>query len=294
MAEDNASPGDAKKLGDFLRAHRERRTPEDVGLPNNGRRRTPGLRREEVAALSGVGLAWYTWLEQGRVIPSRKVLEAVARTLGLHGAAFRHVLTLGGMVEPVSLDPGAESEFVQSVRSLLDTWETSPALLLDSRFDVVAWNAAYSAVWSDPDLLPANRRNFMWCAVGDPALRHGIVEWEKLGRAVLAQFRAQTARHSVDPRVQEIYALLHEDFPEFEEWWECHGVGDLAMRTVTVRVPRHGDLRLVFSAFRPVEAPEHMVIVQAPLHAADRFLVAELVDKRDFMIPVTQICHHGS
>ncbi|GAA4889789.1 helix-turn-helix transcriptional regulator [Saccharopolyspora cebuensis] len=274
---DRATSGDAKQLGEFLRAHRERRSPAEVGLPDHGRRRTPGLRREEVAALSGIGLAWYTWLEQGRVIPSRQVLEAVAATLGLRGAALRHVLVLGGLGERTSPDPEADAGFARSARCLLDAWERSPAVLLDPRFDVVAWNAAYRAVWSDPERIAVQRRNFMWCVVGDPVFRDRIAEWEDFARAVLGQFQAQTSRNGGDPRVQEVHRSLRADFPEFEAWWDCRGVGDLAVRKVSARIPGRGELELVCSALRPVEAPDHLVVVQAPVRAADRALVADLV-----------------
>lgn len=267
----------SKELGAFLRAHRERRSPRDVGLPDTGRRRTPGLRREEVAALSGVGLAWYTWLEQGRVIPSRKVLEAVARTLGLNAVSYRHVLALSGLLPPTP-DGAGHDEVAARVQSLLDTWENSPAVLLDSRFDITAWNEAYAAVWSDPAAIPAERRNLMWCVAGSPAFRSTLLDWEPVARAVLAHFRGQTARlAATDRRTQEIYATLRQDFPELAEWWECQGVGDLTARRISVLLPRHGGLDLLFSAFRPVDDPEALIVVQAPVGPADRELVSRLV-----------------
>lgn len=267
----------SKELGAFLRAHRERRSPRDVGLPDTGRRRTPGLRREEVAALSGVGLAWYTWLEQGRVIPSRKVLEAVARTLGLNAVSYRHVLALSGLLPPAP-DGAGHDEVAARVQCLLDTWENSPAVLLDSRFDITAWNEAYAAVWSDPAAVPAGRRNLMWCVAGSPAFRSTLLDWEPLARAVLAHFRGQTARlAATDRRTQEIYATLRADFPELAEWWECQGVGDLTARRISVLLPRHGGLDLLFSAMRPVDDPEALIVVQAPVGPADRELVARLV-----------------
>ncbi|GHJ38956.1 helix-turn-helix transcriptional regulator [Streptomyces sp. TS71-3] len=267
-----------KELGAFLRAHRERRRPEDVGLPGTGRRRTPGLRREEVAALSGVGLAWYTWLEQGRVVSSKKVLEAVSRTLGLDTASYRHVLALAGHLPP----EGGEAEHgtvARRTQPLLDSWETSPAVLLDCRFDITAWNAAYAAVWSDPALLPASRRNLMWCMVGDPAVRDGLKDWEEVARAVLFHFRAQTARRTEDRRTQEVYAVLNDDFPELSDWWSCQGVDDLTARDVTALLPA-GELHLTFSAFRPVDDPEALVLVQAPAGEQDRALVSRRLGER--------------
>lgn len=287
----------SKELGAFLRAHRERRSPQDVGLPDTGRRRTPGLRREEVAALSGVGLAWYTWLEQGRVIPSRKVLEAVARTLGLDAVSYRHVLALSGLLPP-AVDGAGHDEVAARLQGLLDTWENSPAVLLDSRFDITAWNAAYAAVWSDPAGIPAGRRNLMWCVAGSPAFRSTLLDWEPLARAVLAHFRGQTARLATsDPRTREIYAILRADFPELAQWWECQGVGDLTARRVSMLLPRHGGLDLQFSAFRPVDDPEALIVVQAPVGPGDRELVSRLVrEGRDTGAEVVRIgrCRAGS
>ncbi|MFF0739937.1 helix-turn-helix domain-containing protein [Streptomyces sp. NPDC004111] len=275
--ENSANSANSKELGAFLRAHRERRAPRDVGLPDTGRRRTPGLRREEVAALSGVGLAWYTWLEQGRVIPSRKVLEAVARTLGLNAVSYRHVLALSGLLPPAP-DGAGHDEVASRVRPLLDTWESSPAVLVDSRFDITAWNDAYAAVWSDPAGIPAHRRNLMWCVAGHPAFRSTLLDWEPVARAVLAHFRGQTARLAdTDPRTREVYATLRADFPELAPWWECQGVGDLTARQLSVLLPGHGGLDLLLSAFRPVDDPQALILVQAPVGAADRELVGELV-----------------
>ncbi|MFI6999086.1 helix-turn-helix transcriptional regulator [Nocardia sp. NPDC050175] len=269
---DSANP---KELSAFLRAHREQRQPEDVGLPNTGRRRTPGLRREEVAALAGVGVAWYTWLEQGRVVASKKVLESVAQILGLDVPARRHLLALAGYLPP-ALEQTDHQAVARRTQCLLDSWETSPAVLLDSRFDITAWNRAYAAVWSDPGHIAPARRNFMWCVAGDPAIRANVIEWNDLARAVLAQFRTQTARHD-DARTQEIYAVLRADFPELTTWWECQAIDDLTAREVVVAVGPHDRLRLMFSAFRPVDDPDALVLVQAPATLADRSTVASLV-----------------
>ncbi len=267
-----------KELGAFLRAHREQLRPEDVGLPRTGRRRTPGLRREGVAALSGVGLAWYVWLEQGRVVPSRKVLEAVARTLSLDVASQRHMLALAGHLPPTPSETEHDA-VAQRAQALLDSWATSPAVLVDGRFDITAWNAAYAAVWSDPARIPVSRRNLMWCAVGDHTIRNGLTDWEPVARAILAQFRAQTVRRSADRRTQEIYSILRADFPALTQWWECQGVEDLTAREVRVTQPRGDELRLTLMAFRPVDDPEALVLVQTPVRQADHALVARLVGR---------------
>ncbi|MEV4496162.1 helix-turn-helix transcriptional regulator [Micromonospora arborensis] len=274
---EHAKPTHPKELGAFLRAHRERRNPVDVGLRDTGRRRTPGLRREEVAALSGVGVAWYTWLEQGRIVPSKKVLDSVARTLGLRPASYRHLLALAGLMPDSPVEVNHQKQIAPSTQELLDSWETSPAVLLDCRFDITAWNAAYAAVWFDPELVPAIRRNLMWfMAGGAPDVQETVECWEPLARATLAQFRAQTARRAEDPRTRELYAVLNEDFPELSGWWQCQGVDDLRSRPVSLRVAGRR-LQLKLFAFRPVDDPEALILVQTPARDADRALIENLV-----------------
>ncbi|MFD0633772.1 helix-turn-helix domain-containing protein [Catenulispora yoronensis] len=144
-----STPAAGQELGTFLRAYRALLKPEDVGLPTAPRRRTPGLRREEVASLAGVSIAWYTWLEQGRVAASRQVLESVGRVLRLDDTETRHALRLAGFYEP-EVEPGPAAGPRSALQPVLDSWPVSPAVLLDRNFDVVAWNAAWSAVWGDP------------------------------------------------------------------------------------------------------------------------------------------------
>ncbi|MEV4419005.1 helix-turn-helix transcriptional regulator [Patulibacter sp. NPDC049589] len=283
---DAGNAANLKELGRFLRAHRERTTPEDVGLPVNGRRRTPGLRREEVAALSGVGLAWYSWIEQGRVAASKHVLEAIGRTLRLEPAPSRHLLALAGHMPPPKPEVDHEA-LVRRASPLLDAWPTSPALLLDRRLDITAWNAAYAAVWSDPAEIAPERRNLMWTLVGDPAVRSGLVDPEPLARAVLAQMRMQTAPRMDDPRTQELYEVLNADFPELHEWWTCQGVADLTTRRIEVRTPGGDELRLDLHAMRPVDDPEGLVLLQAPVGPADHEAVVAAVRAGRFPISRT-------
>jgi transcriptional regulator with XRE-family HTH domain len=267
---------DLKQVGAFLRAHREHTTPAQVGLPAAGRRRTPGLRREEVAALSGVGLAWYSWIEQGRVSASRHVLEAISRTLGLDPASRRHLLALAGYHQPVSAAERRDVAVTPAMRTLLSAHGTSPAVLVDHRLDIVAWNAAYSAVWPDPGRTAPLRRNLMWTAVGDPVLRGIVADWDDYAKAILAHYRTQIAHHASDERVLELQRLLRADFPEFADWWSCQGVAPLTTREIALRAGTD-DLRLSMTALRPVDDPGALLIVQTPVADADHELVEMLV-----------------
>jgi len=158
-----------RELASFLRTRRERLAPEDVGLPPGYRRRTPGLRREEVAQLSGVGVTWYTWLEQGRPInASAQVLEAVARTLRLDVSERSHLFTLAGVADQ-------STRFVEScepaVRDLVEGMDPYPAVLVGPRYDILAWNRAYAALQGDVSRLPQRYRNVMWLAFTQPTWR---------------------------------------------------------------------------------------------------------------------------
>ncbi|WP_043718736.1 helix-turn-helix transcriptional regulator [Kutzneria sp. 744] len=266
-----------RKLGAFLRAHREHVKPSDIGLPGTIRRRTPGLRREEVAALAGIGLAWYTWLEQGRVAASKRVLDALAVALRLDEDAHRHMLSLAGLQPPDSdEDDGSVGELLQPV---LDGWPTSPALLLDRRLDVIAWNEAYSALWTDPELLPRSRRNALWIMVGDPVVQKSLTDWEPFAKAVATQFRAQADRYPDDERIRQIYSILNRDNPELAHWWACHTVRTFTTRPVRVTLSGVGDVDLVCSMFRPVDNLDSVVLLLTPARAIDHQRVSRVIDR---------------
>src|SRR6266540_1325024 len=149
------------ELASFLRSRRERIRPEDVGLPPGGRRRTPGLRREEVAQLAGVGVTWYTWLEQGRDINvSTQVLDAISRTLRLDRLERNHLYTLAG----VPIAPGAVecSVLTRPALRILEQLAPYPASVLNRRYDVLACNAAYRKIFIDLDEIPVEDRNLLW------------------------------------------------------------------------------------------------------------------------------------
>ncbi|WP_406293333.1 helix-turn-helix domain-containing protein [Embleya sp. NBC_00888] len=261
--EPNAAPNPGRReLGAFLRAHRAQIRPEDVGLPAGTRRRTPGLRREEVAVLSGVGLTWYVWLEQGRVDASRQVLDALARTLGLDADGYRHLLELAGLHagEP---DETLSTDRISVLRPLLDAFAGAPTLLMDQRMDVLAWNAAYPRYWPDPAEVPVERRNLMWLTVAHPPTRAALEDWEPYARAVLAQFRERVGRRPGDARVREVLDLLRGDVPELDAWWECRGVASLTAREVGVR-GSWGRARFAVRAMRPADAPEALILTFLP------------------------------
>jgi transcriptional regulator with XRE-family HTH domain len=212
-----------QELGTFLRSRRERITPQQVGLIAAGRRRTPGLRREELAQMAGVGVTWYTWLEQGRDINvSGQVLEAVCRALLLDASERAHVLTLAGLDdheivrECAALSP--------SVQVMLDQLSPFPASVANARFDLLAFNDVYSNLITDLNDLRPEDRNTLWLGFTNPAWRKALVEWEDgMGRMV-AQYRLNMADHVGEPLWKDLVRRLSDASPEFVDMWSRRDV----------------------------------------------------------------------
>ncbi|SHN20573.1 helix-turn-helix transcriptional regulator [Actinacidiphila paucisporea] len=265
------------QLGAFLRAHRELLRPGDVGLTATARRRTPGLRREEVASLSGVGLAWYTWLEQGRVTASRQVLAALARTLRLDPVEVRHAMRLAGHHEPASPAGDGDAALAPVVQPVLDAWPASPAVLLDRHFDVLAWNSAWAALWGSPGEVAPCRRNLLWLMAADERLHTVLPDWVPLAMNVFQHFRAQAGAALSEDRTAQVYRALEEDVPELSHWWGCRSVAELTARTLTVRPPGGGAMDLSLSSFHPVDDPSALILLFTPPTAADRARMNDLV-----------------
>jgi transcriptional regulator with XRE-family HTH domain len=212
-----------RELAAFLRSRRDRLSPQVLGLPDGGRRRTPGLRREEVAQHAGVGLTWYTWLEQGRAInASAEVLSAIARTLRLDRFERAHLFTLAGVPDP---DLPVEDEVVpRSVLAMLQQLHPMPAHVVTSRYDLLAWNQAYAALMGDLESIPRERRNALWLLFTEPSWRELVVDWHSSSRHVLARFRANMAAHVGEPAWTGLVAELSEVSEEFRELWSHHEV----------------------------------------------------------------------
>lgn len=258
-----------RELADFLRTRRAALTPRDVGLPEGGRRRTPGLRREEVAALAGVGTTWYTWLEQARdVRASRSVLEAVGEALRLTPAEHRHLLRLG-RGEEVDL-PGVEPEHASpTLRRMIEHLGPNPAYLLSRRWDFLVWNDALAAVFGDPGEVPPERRNHVWLMFTDPLRRELTVDWEATTRVIVARFRADAARHVDDPAFERLVAELKEASPDFRRLWRRHEVADDMTGRKVLRHPTVGTLVFEHAALRPGEAPDQRLVLYTPLPEED-------------------------
>jgi transcriptional regulator with XRE-family HTH domain len=257
------------ELADFLRRRRESLQPEDVGLPGGGRRRTPGLRREEVAQLAGVGTTWYTWLEQARdVRASAEVLEALARALRLTTAERAHLLLLGrGEAAPVTQPPAERAS--ASLKRLISHLGCNPAFVLGRRWDYLAWNNAACALFGDLAALPRGARNHVWLMFMDPARRELFPDWERSSRLVTAKFRADSARHLNDPSFEALIQALRRSSPEFCRAWARHEVAsDGGGRKEAVH-PLVGELVFEHAVFRPEGEGDQRLVLYSPLPEHD-------------------------
>ncbi|MER6814323.1 helix-turn-helix transcriptional regulator [Spirillospora sp. NPDC000708] len=223
------------ELAEFLRSRRERITPHEVGMPPGPRRRTPGLRREEVAQLAGVGVTWYTWLEQGRPInASTQVLDAVARTLRLDGAEREHLYRLAEV--PEAEPPDEAEQLPEDMRTILDELLPLPASVCNARSDVLAWNAAFSAIFPSVETFPPSERNTMWITFTTPPCCNPIGNMAEEMPMHVAVFRYRYSRHMNEPGWKELVQRLQAANPEFARLWAEH---EVALPGPRVKVFRH-------------------------------------------------------
>ncbi|WP_405013416.1 helix-turn-helix transcriptional regulator [Kitasatospora sp. NBC_01539] len=258
-----------RELAAFLRSRRERISPEQVGLPETGRRRTPGLRREEVAQLATVGVTWYTWLEQGRDIQvSAQVLGSVARALRLDPTERAHLFVLAGADDPA---PVVECATVTpAVRALLAQLEPLPAAVLNSRYDVLAHNRAYTWIAGDLDALPPEERNLMWLAFTDSVFRRTLVDVDEAHPDMVARFRAAMADHGSEPAWKSLLTRLRRASPEFEAAWERHEVAGLGNGLKRFLLPEAGLLRFEYTNLWLGPRPGPRLVAYTPQDAETR------------------------
>ena len=241
-------PKKRRELGDFPRAHRARLSPASLGLPTIGRRRTPGLRREEVAQACGMSPTWYTWLEQGRdIAASPPALSALARALQLTPAERAYLFELADRRDP-SLSASADQEGMDVPPALARAIAAidGPAYLLDSLWNARAWNRQAAALfvgWLDGAVDDTGDRNLLRYVFLSPVARKIIPDWQARARRVLAEFRADSSRHLEDADLQALVEDLRRRSTLFTQCWSEHAVVD---RTGGERIfdhPRKGRLR---------------------------------------------------
>jgi transcriptional regulator with XRE-family HTH domain len=235
-----------QELASFLRSRRERISPEQAGLPVAGRRRTPGLRREEVAQLAGVGVTWYTWLEQGRDINvSEQVLAAIAGTLRLDPYERRHLYTLAGHPEP-PMDRDTKA-IPSAILVMLGHLEPIPATVINARFDLLAYNRTYEQMVGGLDHLPFEDRNQLLQVFTSPRWRASTLDWEDAAVRLVGRFRAGMAAHAAEPSWKSLLARLRNESPDFERLWDQHEVRAPENFTKRYLHPEVGALKLDYT-----------------------------------------------
>jgi transcriptional regulator with XRE-family HTH domain len=247
-----------EELGKFLKARRAKLSPEDFGMPAGSRRRTPGLRREEVALLAGVGVTWYTWLEQGRSINvSTQVLDAVAQTLRLDGAERWHLYRLA---EATPTRTGVSADAVpDELLLMLHSLSPNPAVVMNGRMDIYESNDGHRALCRDWHEMPCIHHNLLWCVITEPSARAKLLNYDSEVRHLVARLRAGYGLNVGDPDWEEDIARLSRTSAEFCELWERHEVaepqprtkifldrefGELTFAWTELAAPGHGDYRL--------------------------------------------------
>jgi transcriptional regulator with XRE-family HTH domain len=251
-------------LAAFLRKRRTRLSPDEVGLPSGLRRRTPGLRREEVAQLANIGTSWYVWLEQGRdVHPSPSVLESLAQALRLTRNERRHLFLLAGQPLPTLSIP-SEDHASQALQRVISDLDPTPAYVLGWRWDYLAWNRAAECVFSLEQPAPPHSRNSIWRLFTVPIYRMLYPNWEQLARGVLAELHTASTLYPGEVWFEQLIDDLRKASPEFAQWWphqdvpgaiEGHKVmkhltlGRLEFEHITLQLP--GDPAIRIMIFTP-------------------------------------------
>lgn len=252
------------ELAAFLRSRRARVTPHDVGMPPGFRRRTPGLRREEVAQLSGVGVTWYTWLEQGRPInASAQVLDAVARTLRLDAPEREHLYHLAEV--PYAHPPEATVRSVgPEIQGILDALDPRPAVVYNSRYDILATNSPYRTVfWLEP-LAPGPMPNALWKLFTVPEEECPLLYRETELPVMVATLRSAYGVHTGEPVWEEFIRGLSAASPLFARLWRSGDVAEPGRRVKTFRHEEVGEMRMTSVSLSVNGMPECRIVVYTP------------------------------
>ncbi|MEV7776349.1 helix-turn-helix transcriptional regulator [Kitasatospora sp. NPDC086791] len=266
------------ELARFLKACRARVAPEEVGLPPGLRRRTPGLRREEVAQLAGVGVTWYTWLEQGRPInASEQVLLAVARALRLDGTEREHLFRLAGLSPSPHAQP-APPELSPSIQVILDALAPLPAAVSNTRFDVLSYNGPYRSLFGAERIRPSRGVvfNSLWCMLTAPLCCNPCENRDEALPRMVAVLRSAYGKHVGEPVWEEHVQRLSARSELFRELWDRQEVAPPETWLRMFRHPRLGVLRLNATYLTMPGVPECYIVVYVPASPEDRERVEQL------------------
>lgn len=271
--------GRRKELGQFLRSRREQIKPSDTLLSRHSRRRTPGLRREEVAEEAGIGVTWYTWLEQGRDISvSREVLRRLSLALHLDRDETRHLFRLAG-VGVVEEAPPLPASVKPTVQRVLDALDYIPAYVHNARWDRIAWNDAALALMGDFSHDPPAQRNTVWRTFLSAEVRAYTEDWDHFARIVIAEFNASVSQQFDDPWLTDFIKKLSGSSSEFRILWKQRKVNPRIEEVTRIHHKIAGRLHLERSIFLIPYEPSLSLVLFTPLDIEDTpKRLKELVD----------------
>ena len=250
------------ELGSFLRARRERLTPEALGLPQGRRRRAAGLRREEVAERAGISTDWYIRLEQGRAVsPSSTTVDALARALKLDAAEHAHLKALASRGDSRRFAP---EDVPGTVKRMVESL-AQPAYVTGRRWDVLHWNEAADAIFAFSRVAPEDRNILLNMLTGKPAKRLFGEAWEREAKRMVAEFRKTHDLWAGDPAFAELLARLTRESPEFDGWWKAHDIRDVAAGRKELAHPALGTLRFDYASFQANDDPGLKLVVYTPV-----------------------------
>ncbi|MEU9890738.1 helix-turn-helix transcriptional regulator [Sphaerisporangium sp. NPDC051011] len=257
-----------QELARFLRNRRARITPEQVGLPAGARRRTQGLRREEVAVLAGLSPTWYTYLEQGRDIhPSPQVLDSLANVLCLEEdeRKYIHQLALGRTATEIPSDLDDEGRHLVTQVTRIAGNGPFPVYAANQYGEVLAWNKATTDWYTDFGEQPEGRRSMLRWMLTAPEARERIIGWAEDTRDVVARLRAAYASRAADRRMNQLVRELERESPEFRMWWNEQHVREQHVRPRTLDVPGLGTCTFQIAVLRVMDSPFHSIVVHLPI-----------------------------
>lgn len=254
-----------QELSNFLKTRRARLSPIDVGFADNSRRRTPGLRREEVAQLANVSSTWYTWLEQGRPIGvSTSVVEGIAQALRLSPEERSHLFVLT-LQSPPATQLQVES-ISPALQHLVEEWDViGPAYITDKRWNIVAWNQSAVALLGDFASMSPKERNMVWFYFTNKAHREISIAWEEHAQLIVSKFRATCSRYLGDMQLQRLIEELQEVSQEFNQWWLRHDVYSRAEGRKEYNHPVVGYVAFDYTVLAPESAPDKSIVLFTPL-----------------------------
>jgi transcriptional regulator with XRE-family HTH domain len=264
-----------RQLGDFLKARRRQLVRADLGLgPLAGR--STGLRREEVAVLSGVSATWYAWLEQGRGRqPSRHVLDAIAAALRLSAVEHSYLLSLAGYLPPQPRDVNAQTS-PEPVLRLLDHLPDLPAYVIAADWQILHWTSAFAALYPKMATVAEEERNLLWLIFTDPYVRELLPDWEIAAQYFLAEFRADAGPRLTDPPLADLAGKLLEVSPAFRAAWDRHDVIGSTRSECLIHHPI-GDLHLERHRARFSDPPDVHVVIYTPRTPETRVRICQLL-----------------